>query len=86
MLTHANLSFVTVSWLADLTPITDADVTLHAAPLTHGAGFHALLADCNAAPTRSSPTGAASSRFAILELMRHTGVTSHRLVPGRSSC
>ena len=45
MLTHANLAFVTASWLADLTPMTEVDVTLHAAPLTHGAGFHALADD-----------------------------------------
>ena len=44
MLPHDVLNFVTVSWLADLTPLTEHDVTLHATPLTHGAGFHALAA------------------------------------------
>src|SRR5918994_1755940 len=42
MLSHAVLGFVTVSWLADLTPLDEHDVTLHAAPLSHGAGFHEL--------------------------------------------
>ena len=31
MLSHAVLGFVTVSWLADLTPLDERDVTLHAA-------------------------------------------------------
>jgi len=31
-----------VSWVADLMPLQPEDVGLHAAPLTHGAGFHAL--------------------------------------------
>jgi hypothetical protein len=44
MLPHGVLNFVTVSWLADLTPLSERDVTLHAAPLSHGAGFHALAA------------------------------------------
>lgn len=42
MLTHGNLSFVSVAWVADLMPLQPEDVGLHAAPLTHGAGFHAL--------------------------------------------
>ena len=49
MLSHGVLNFVTVSWLADLTPLTEHDVTLHAAPLSHGAGFHALAAVARAA-------------------------------------
>ena len=63
MLTHGNLSFVTASWLADLTPMTEADVTLHAAPLSHGAGFHALAATARGAHqiippgTRFDPAG-----------------------------
>ena len=68
MLTHGNLSFVTASWLADLTPMTEADVTLHAAPLSHGAGFHALAATARAARGRSfrgapgsNPTRSSSS-------------------------
>jgi acyl-CoA synthetase (AMP-forming)/AMP-acid ligase II len=42
MLTYDNLTFVSVAWVADLLPLQPEDVGLHAAPLTHGAGFHAL--------------------------------------------
>jgi acyl-CoA synthetase (AMP-forming)/AMP-acid ligase II len=42
MLTHGVLTFVSVAWVADLMPLQPEDVGLHAAPLTHGAGFHAL--------------------------------------------
>jgi long-chain acyl-CoA synthetase len=42
MLSYGNLTFVAVAWVADLMPLRPADVGLHAAPLTHGAGFHAL--------------------------------------------
>jgi acyl-CoA synthetase (AMP-forming)/AMP-acid ligase II len=42
MLTHGNLTFMAVSWVADLMHLEPEDVGLHAAPLTHGAGFHSL--------------------------------------------
>jgi acyl-CoA synthetase (AMP-forming)/AMP-acid ligase II len=42
MLTHGVLTFVSVGWAADLMPLEPEDVGIHAAPLTHGAGFHAL--------------------------------------------
>lgn len=42
MLTHANLTFMSIGWLADLMRLETEDVGLHAAPLTHGAGFHSL--------------------------------------------
>ncbi len=42
MLTHGTLAFMAVSWVADLMPLEPEDVGLHAAPLTHGAGFHAI--------------------------------------------
>jgi long-chain acyl-CoA synthetase len=44
MLTHANLSFMITGWLADVISLDASDVTLHVAPLSHGAGFHALAA------------------------------------------
>src|SRR5207245_6466699 len=56
MLSHRVLHFVTVSWLADLTPLDETDVTLHAAPLSHGAGFHALAATARAAHQVITPT------------------------------
>ncbi|HEY6330582.1 MAG TPA: long-chain fatty acid--CoA ligase [Blastocatellia bacterium] len=42
MLSHGNLIFMAVSWVADLMHLEPEDVALHAAPLTHGAGFHAI--------------------------------------------
>jgi long-chain acyl-CoA synthetase len=42
MLTHGNLTFMAVGWVADLMHLEPEDVGLHAAPLTHGAGFHSL--------------------------------------------
>src|SRR3954454_18301044 len=80
MLSHAVLGFVTVSWLADLTPLDERDVTLHACPLSHGAGFHALAAVARAAHQVITPT----ARFdptATLALIRELGVTNTWLVP-----
>jgi acyl-CoA synthetase (AMP-forming)/AMP-acid ligase II len=42
MITYGSLTFVSVAWVADLMSLQPEDVGLHAAPLTHGAGFHAL--------------------------------------------
>ncbi|CAN5772647.1 acyl-CoA synthetase [soil metagenome] len=42
MLTHGILTFMAVSWVADLMHLEPEDVALHAAPLTHGAGFHSI--------------------------------------------
>ncbi len=80
MLTHANLAFVTASWLADLTPMTEADVTLHAAPLSHGAGFHALAATARAAH-QVVPPGTRFEPDAILGLLASAGVTNSWMVP-----
>jgi long-chain acyl-CoA synthetase len=49
MLTHANLTFMAVGWVADLMHLEPEDVALHAAPLTHGAGFHSLALTLKAA-------------------------------------
>lgn len=80
MLPHGVLNFVTVSWLADLTPLSEHDVTLHAAPLSHGAGFHAIAAVARAAhqvlldsPSFDPP--------AVLDVIRDHGVTNTWLVP-----
>jgi long-chain acyl-CoA synthetase len=80
MLTHGNLGFVTASWLADLTPMTEEDVTLHAAPLSHGAGFHALAATARGAH-QVIPAAARFDPPAILELMAGEGVTNTWMVP-----
>lgn len=42
MLTTGNVRAVVVHWLADLIHMESSSVTLHTAPLSHAAGFHAL--------------------------------------------
>lgn len=80
MLTVGNLLFAVAGWLADVVPLTVADITLHAAPLTHGAGFHALAATAKAAhqvlprPGRFDPE-------CVLDLVENVGVTNTWLVP-----
>ncbi len=80
MLSHAVLNFVTVSWLADLTPLDEFDVTLHAAPLSHGAGFHALAATARAAH-QIIPVSVGFDPIGIVELIRADRVTNTWLVP-----
>jgi acyl-CoA synthetase (AMP-forming)/AMP-acid ligase II len=80
MLSHAVLGFVTVSWLADLTPLDEFDVTLHAAPLSHGAGFHALAAVARAAH-QLIPDSASFEPSVILDVIREHGVTNTWMVP-----
>lgn len=80
MLTHGNLSFVTASWLADLTPMTEHDVTLHAAPLTHGAGFHALAAVARGAH-QVIPAESQFDPLAMLELLQRQEITNTWMVP-----
>ncbi|MPZ60526.1 MAG: long-chain-fatty-acid--CoA ligase [Propionibacteriales bacterium] len=80
MLTHGNLMFVMVGWVADLMPLKPEDVTLHAAPLTHGAGFHALAAIAKGS-TNLIPEKAAFDTEATLELIEREGVTNTWLVP-----
>lgn len=49
MLTQANLTFMAVAWVADLMHLEPEDVGLHAATLTHGAGFHSVALTMKAA-------------------------------------
>ena len=80
MLSHDTLTFVTVSWLADLTPLDENDVTLHAAPLSHGAGFHALAATARAAH-QLIPDSPSFDPLRILDFMRAYEVTNTWMVP-----
>jgi acyl-CoA synthetase (AMP-forming)/AMP-acid ligase II len=80
MLSHDTLTFVTVSWLADLTPLDENDVTLHAAPLSHGAGFHALAATARAA-RQLIPDSPSFEPSRILDFMRAYEVTNTWMVP-----
>jgi acyl-CoA synthetase (AMP-forming)/AMP-acid ligase II len=80
MLTHGNLTFMAVSWLADLMHLEPEDVALHAAPLTHGAGFHSIplvlkgSAQVILKPARFSPE-------AFCTCVEKHGVTNTWLVP-----
>jgi long-chain acyl-CoA synthetase len=80
MLTHGVLSFVTASWLADLTPMGPSDVTLHAAPLTHGAGFHALATTARGARHVIAPAGSFDPA-AMLTLLARERITNTWMVP-----
>ena len=55
-------------------------MTLHAAPLSHGAGFHALAATARAAH-QVIPDGPSFDAAATLELIRSRGVTNTWMVP-----
>ncbi|HVU71418.1 MAG TPA: AMP-binding protein [Mycobacteriales bacterium] len=80
MLTHGVLTFTTASWLADLTPLDHTDVTLHTAPLTHGAGFHAIAATARGAHQVIAPPGPFDPA-ATLALIDAAGVTNTWMVP-----
>ncbi|CAG1016340.1 fatty-acyl-CoA synthase [Burkholderiaceae bacterium] len=57
MLTHGQMAFVVTNHLADLIPGTDEnDCSIAVAPLSHGAGIHALLNVARGAPTVLLPT------------------------------
>lgn len=80
VLTHANLRFVAVGWCADLMHIEPEDVGMHAAPLSHGAGFHALALTAKGAAQAVLP----SPRFdpeAFCETVERHRVTNTALVP-----
>lgn len=52
ILTHGQMAFVVVNHLADLIPgTTERDRSIAVAPLSHGAGIHALLNVARGAPT-----------------------------------
>jgi fatty-acyl-CoA synthase len=56
-LTHGQMAFVVANHLADLIPGTDEnDCSIAVAPLSHGAGIHALLNVARGAPTVLLPT------------------------------
>lgn len=56
-LTHSQMAFVVTNHLADLIPGTDEnDCSIAVAPLSHGAGIHALLNVARGAPTVLLPS------------------------------
>lgn len=78
MLTHGNLTFVTVSWCADLQFLQPEDVVLHCAPLSHGAGFQALVAVARGA---ENVVHARFEPAAVLDAIARHRVTGVWLVP-----
>jgi long-chain acyl-CoA synthetase len=80
MLTHGNLTFVAVTWLADLQRLETEDVGLVAAPLTHGAGMMALAFVMKAATQIIlQPSGFDTALF--LRMVAEHRVTHTWLVP-----
>ncbi|HEX6379884.1 MAG TPA: AMP-binding protein, partial [Acidimicrobiia bacterium] len=78
MLSHGCLTFVAVSWLADLQRLEPEDVALVAAPLTHGAGIMALVFVMKAA-TQVLAHGFDPAN--ILEIIKQEKVTHTWMVP-----
>jgi long-chain acyl-CoA synthetase len=78
ILTHGNLTFVTVAWCADLHCLQPEDVVLHCAPLSHAAGFHALVAVARGA---HNVVHARFDPAAVLDAIARHGVTAAWLVP-----
>jgi fatty-acyl-CoA synthase len=57
ILTHGQMAFVVTNHLADLTPgISEVDCSIAVAPLSHGAGIHALLNVARGAATVLMPS------------------------------
>ncbi len=42
MLTHRNLMMMTLSYFADIDPVSERDAIVHAAPISHGSGLYML--------------------------------------------
>ncbi|MGZ5120893.1 MAG: AMP-binding protein, partial [Burkholderiales bacterium] len=80
MLTHANLTFVSVGWIADLMQLEPEDVAIHAAPLTHGAGFHALALTMKGC-TQAIPPSKRFDPEMFCAMVQQHGVTNTWLVP-----
>jgi long-chain acyl-CoA synthetase len=78
MLSHGCLTFVAVSWLADLQRLEPEDVGLLAAPLTHGAGIMSLAFTMKGC-TQVLLHGFDIARF--LDTIAAEGVTHTWLVP-----
>ena len=72
ILTHGQMGFVVANHLADLIPGTDErDVSLAVAPLSHGAGIHALLNVARGAATVLLPGEKLDPAVAWLLVERH---------------
>jgi acyl-CoA synthetase (AMP-forming)/AMP-acid ligase II len=81
VLTHGQMAFIVTNHLADLIPGTTAeDVSIAVAPLSHGAGIHALLNVARGAAT-VLPPGDRLEPAAFWELVERHRVTNLFTVP-----
>lgn len=80
VLTHGNLSFVAVGWCADVMHIEPEDIGMHAAPLSHGAGFHALALTAKGAAQAILPAPRFDART-FCETVERRRVTNTAMVP-----
>jgi acyl-CoA synthetase (AMP-forming)/AMP-acid ligase II len=81
VLTHGQMAFVVTNHLADLIPgTTEEDVSIAVAPLSHGAGIHALLNVARGAAT-VLPAGDRLEPAAFWELVERHRVTNLFTVP-----
>lgn len=80
MLTTANVVAVVVGWIADLIHLDQESVTLHTAPLSHGAGFHALSSMSRSGHQILMETGRFDAEMFLSTVQRHS-VTDTWMVP-----
>lgn len=77
VLTHGQLGFVVNNHLCDLVPgVSEDDVSLVVAPLSHGAGVHQLMMAAKGAPTvlTSAPKFDAAEIWSLVERWRVTNM------------
>ncbi len=75
--THGHLAFIVNNHIADLMPgLCETDVSLVIAPLSHGAGMHALIQVARAATTLipANPSFDAAESWALIEKHRVTNM------------
>lgn len=81
VLTHGQMGFVVTNHIADLMPgLDERDVSLVVAPLSHGAGIHALCQVARGAPSVLLP-GERLDAGEAWRLIRDRGVTNMFTVP-----
>ncbi len=75
MLSHRNLLVMTLSYFADIDPISQEDGVLHAAPLSHASGFYGLPHIAKAANNIIPKSGGFDPEEIFDLLPRYSGVT-----------
>jgi long-chain acyl-CoA synthetase len=74
-LTHRNLLTMTLSYYADIDPVSAGDCILHAAPLSHGSGLYGLPHVARGALSVIPPSGGADGAEIAALLGRWPGMT-----------